>query len=76
MNLLVQPTYGFKVLLEETELSMARMEVVPTQQILRLFSLALLTVSQASWLMISSSESILCLDKSSTSTGLKVPKPT
>ena len=40
------------------------------------FSLAEFTILQASSEIINSSESILCLDKSSTSTGLKVPNPT
>src|SRR5690606_2647236 len=75
MNLFVQPSNGLRVLLVETELSTARIEVVPTQQTFLPSALALLTISQASCLIISSSESILCLDKSSTSTGLNVPKP-
>ncbi len=61
---------------DETELSIARIEVVPTAQTRFLFALASLTISQASWVIFNSSESILCFDKSSTSTGLNVPKPT
>ena len=76
INLFVQPSNVFSVLCEETALSMARIEVVPTQQTLCFLALALFTLSQASCVIFSSSESILCLDKSSTSTGLNVPKPT
>src|SRR6187431_2399516 len=76
INLFVQPSKGFKVLCEETELSMARIDVVPTAQIRFLFDFASFTISQASSVIFNSSESILCFDKSSTSTGLKVPKPT
>ena len=76
INLLVQPLKVFSVLADETALSTARIDVVPTAQMRFFFVMALLTMSQASCLIISSSESILCLDKSSTSTGLKVPSPT
>ena len=76
MNLFVQPSYGFSVFADETELSMARIDVVPIQQIRFLLAFALLTISQASCVIFSSSESILCFDKSSTSTGLNVPSPT
>src|SRR5690606_31728217 len=75
INLFVQPSNVFKVWFDETELSKARIDVVPTAQILFLFALALFTISHASCVMINSSESILCLDKSSTSTGLNVPRP-
>ena len=55
---------------------MALIEVVPTQHTFFFLAFALLTISHASCVIIISSESILCFDKSSTSTGLKVPKPT
>ena len=41
MNLLVQPSKGFNIPSVETEVSIARMEVVPTAQTLLLFSFAL-----------------------------------
>ena len=76
MNLLVHPSKVLSVLADETALSMARIEVVPTAQILFFFTFASFTISQASCKIMSSSESILCLERSSTSTGLKVPRPT
>ena len=48
MNLFVQPSKAFSVLADDTELSIARIVVVPTQQIRFLLVLALLTMSQAS----------------------------
>nr|WP_238785673.1 hypothetical protein [Blattabacterium cuenoti] len=40
INLLVHPKKGFKFLLEETELSIALMEEVPTEQIRFFFFIA------------------------------------
>ena len=76
MNLFVQPSNGFSVFADETELSIARIDVVPTAQILFFLTFAALTISQASWVMMSYSESILCFERSYNLTGLKVPKPT
>ena len=76
MNLLVHPENSFSVALDETELSIERITVVPTAQIRRFPTKALLIVCVACLSTIISSLSILCLDKSSTSTGLKVPNPT
>ena len=76
INLCVQPLYGYNVPIDETEDSSPLMTVVPTAHILFLFLRALLIQFEASISMNNSSESILCFDKSSTSTGLNVPKPT
>ena len=51
------------------------MTVVPTAQIFLLFLSALFITLTESSLIFNSSESILCFDRSSTSTGLKVPSP-
>ena len=75
MNLCVQPSNGFRVPPVETEDSKPLMTVVPTAQTFFLFCLAKFTVSTTDWLTNNSSESILCLERSSTSTGLKPPKP-
>src|SRR5690606_18261484 len=75
MNLFVHPLKVLSVWFDETALSNARIDVVPTAQIFFLLAFALFTISHASCKIINSSESILCLDKSSTSTGLKVPNP-
>jgi hypothetical protein len=42
MNLFVQPSNGFSVLADETELSIARIEVVPTAQIRFLFDFGII----------------------------------
>ena len=76
INLFVHPLNGFKCLSEEIELSIARMHVVPIEQTFFFSSIARLTTSHASCEMITCSESILCLERSSTSTGLNVPSPT
>ena len=76
MNLCVHPWYGLRVPIEDTEDSKPLITVVPTAQILRLELNALLTKLEASFVIINSSESILCFERSSTSTGLKVPSPT
>jgi hypothetical protein len=55
MNLLVQPSYGLSVLEAETELSTARIEVVPTAHICLRLAIPLLTTSHASCVMRSSS---------------------
>ena len=55
---------------------MVRIEVVPTAHTFRFALFAVFTISAAFSVMIACSESILCLVKSSTSTGLKVPSPT
>ena len=47
MNLFVQPSYGFKCPSVETEVSIARITVVPTAQIFFLWSFALFTISAA-----------------------------
>src|SRR5690606_40816738 len=65
INLLDQPSNSFKVPLEDTELSMARMAVVPTAHTRLLFLIPVFMVSTASLLIIISSLSILCLDKRS-----------
>ncbi len=75
-NLFVHPSKVFNMWSDDTALSRPRMAVVPTAQILRLFRFALLTISVAFSSIINSSLSILCLERSSTSTGLKVPRPT
>ncbi len=54
----------------------ARIVVVPTAQIRFFLIIALLIISTELCPIMISSLSILCLDKSSTSTGLKVPRPT
>jgi hypothetical protein len=46
-NLFVQPSKGFSVPCEETELSTARIDVVPTVQIRFLRTFASFTISQA-----------------------------
>ena len=48
MNLFVHPMKGFRVLCEDTELSMARITVVPTAHTRLPASLALFTTWQAS----------------------------
>src|SRR5690606_33616358 len=64
INLFVQPSISFNIPFEDTELSMARMAVVPTAQIRFLFLMPLFTISTALESIINSSLSILCLDKS------------
>src|SRR5258708_3725911 len=76
INLLVQPTYGFNCPVVETEDSTARITVVPTAQTFFLCAFAEFTILQVSAEIKTSSLSILCLVRSSTSTVLKVPKPT
>ena len=61
---------------EDTDDSSPLITVVPTAQTFLLFCLVVFTIFTTSSLIINSSESILCLDKSSTSTGLNVPSPT
>jgi hypothetical protein len=47
-NLFVQPSKGFKVFCDETELSTARIDVVPTVQNTFFLAFAAFTISQAS----------------------------
>ena len=76
MNLFVQPFVGIIVLVVVLELSTVRNTVVPTAQIRLLSFIPVLIILEASSVIIISSESILCFERSSTSTGLKVPNPT
>ena len=76
INLFVQPSNSFKLPIDETELSMARITVVPTAQILFLLTIPSFIISAEACSIITLSLSILCLDKSSTSTGEKDPNPT
>jgi len=71
---LVQPSKGLSSESVETELSVVLSTVVPTAQIFFLPALAALTLLQAASSIKISSEYILCLVKSSTSTELKLPK--
>src|SRR5690606_39307470 len=61
MNLFVQPSISFNMPFEDTELSIARIAVVPTAQMRLLFLIPLFTISTALESMINSSLSILCL---------------
>ncbi|MNL25855.1 hypothetical protein D3C87_1473510 [compost metagenome] len=76
MNLLVQSFAGLSNPPEETADSMARIDVVPTAHTLFLRSIAWFTIFASFSSIMNCSESILCLVRSSTSTDLKVPKPT
>ena len=73
---MVQPLNSLSVPLEDTELSTERITVVPTAQIRLLSFKAVLMICVALLSIIISSLSILCLERSSTSTGLNVPNPT
>ena len=75
MNLLVHPSYGRTSSLVVTYVSRPRMTVTPTASTLCLSLLVLFIRSAVSSDMISLSESILCLERSSTSTERKCPMP-
>ena len=62
MNLLVHPSYGFNNPSVETEVSIARIDVVPTAHTRFFFILALLTIDTHLSLIMTCSESILCLE--------------
>ena len=76
MNLFVHPLNGLIKFCVVTELSIERTEVVPIAQMFLLFSIPLLIIFTLSSGIITCSESILCLLKSSTSTARNVPRPT
>ena len=75
MNLLVQLLYGFIPPVIETAVSKAFILVVPTAHTRCFLFFASLIIFAACAVMKSSSESTLSLDKSSTSIGLKLPRP-
>src|ERR1700733_3524652 len=72
INTFVQPSSGFNKPCAVTELSNARMVVVPMEQIWRLSAFALFTILAAYSSTLKYSASILCLERSSTSIGRKV----
>ena len=75
MNLLVQPSIGFIMPPVDTAVSIVRITVVPMATTLRPSRLAELTRSALCSVTKNCSESILCFDRSSTSTVRKLPKP-
>ncbi len=76
MNLFVQPSIGLIMPWVETTVSSVRMTVVPIDTTLRPSRFAALTASAASSVTMYCSESILCFERSSTSTVRKLPRPT
>src|SRR6185437_8018749 len=75
INKFVHPSAGFSNPWAVTELSTARIVVVPIEHICLLSALALFTILEAYSSTLKYSASILCLERSSTSIGRKVPNP-